>query len=152
MSPLILGEMLGLFVNTLATDGGYPVPGCEDLPTQIKCSSMNNEKLLLNFLYQFCNIQQILNILEKNMIVIANKFLKLETVKILVRPLSKKHRFRTRFDSEPCERVPNTSEIFMRTLLSFSPNLIWKMSPLVLGEILGVFLNILTSKYPLQGC
>ena len=34
------------------------------------------------------------------MIVIANVFLKLQTVKILVRPLSKKRRFRTRIDSE----------------------------------------------------
>ena len=32
--------------------------------------------------------------------------------------------------------------------------LIWKISPLVLGEILGVFVNILTTdaKYPLQDC
>ena len=34
------------------------------------------------------------------MILIANVFPKLETVKILLRPLSKKRRFRTRFDSE----------------------------------------------------
>ena len=34
------------------------------------------------------------------MIVIANLFPKLQTVKILVRPLSKKRRFRTRFDSQ----------------------------------------------------
>ena len=33
------------------------------------------------------------------MIVIANVFPKLETVKILLRPLSKKRRFRTSFDS-----------------------------------------------------
>ena len=38
--------------------------------------------------------------------------------------------------------------------LSFSVKLIWKMSPLVLGEILGVFANTLTceGKYPVQGC
>ena len=34
------------------------------------------------------------------MIIIADVFLKLQTVKILVRPLSKKHRFKARFDSE----------------------------------------------------
>ena len=32
--------------------------------------------------------------------VIANVFLKLETVKNFVRPFSKKHRFETRFDSQ----------------------------------------------------
>ena len=38
--------------------------------------------------------------------------------------------------------------------LSFSAKLIWKMSPLMLGEILGVFVNTLTAdgKYPVQGC
>ena len=38
--------------------------------------------------------------------------------------------------------------------LSFSVKLIWKMSPLVLGEILGEFINTLTSdgKYPVRGC
>ena len=46
----------------------------------------------------------------------------------------------------------------MRALLScfpsFSEKLIWKMYPLVLGEILGVFVNTLTAdgKYPVQGC
>ena len=34
----------------------------------------------------------------------------------------------------------------------FSRNLIWKMSPLVIGEILGVFVNTLTAdgKYPAE--
>ena len=58
------------------------------------------KNFFFNFLLHLWNPYQIFNILEKKMIVIANVFLKLETVKILVRPLSKKHRFRTRFDSE----------------------------------------------------
>ena len=39
-------------------------------------------------------------------------------------------------------------------LSSFSGNLIWKMSPLVLGEILEVFVNMLIAddKYPVQDC
>ena len=46
----------------------------------------------------------------------------------------------------------------MRTILScffsFSGKLIWIISSLVLGEILGVFVNTLTAdvKYPVQGC
>ena len=46
----------------------------------------------------------------------------------------------------------------MRTILScffsFSGKLIWIISSLVLGEILGVFVNTLTAdvKYPAQGC
>ena len=38
--------------------------------------------------------------------------------------------------------------------LSLSGKLIWKMSPAVLGESVGVFVNTLTAdgKYPVQGC
>ena len=52
------------------------------------------------FLFHFWNVQQSLNMLEKNMLVIANVFLKLQTVKILIRPLSERRCFRTRFDME----------------------------------------------------
>ena len=38
--------------------------------------------------------------MKKRMIVIANAFLKLQTVKILVEPLSKKRCFTTRFDTQ----------------------------------------------------
>ena len=86
------------------------------------------------------NLHQILNILNKTMIVIiANVFAKLETLKDFVRALSKKPRFRTRSDSQivkalqmrrkpPCKR-------FYQVFPSFSGMLIWKISPLVLVEI-----------------
>ena len=40
MSPLVLGEMLEVFVNTLPVDGKYPVQSCENLqlPIQIQLS------------------------------------------------------------------------------------------------------------------
>ena len=43
---------------------------------------------------------------------------------------------------------------FYHVFLSFSVKLIWKMSPLVLGEMLEVFVNTLPGdgKYPVQGC
>ena len=41
--------------------------------------------------------------MKKRMIVIANIFPKLGTVKILLSPLSKKRRFSTRFDSQHVE-------------------------------------------------
>ena len=50
------------------------------------------------------------------MMVTANVFPKLETVKILVRPLSKKLRFRTRFDSEHVKASIKSSEISMKVL------------------------------------
>ena len=68
--------------------------------SQFKCNYVKNEKLLLDFLFHFWNLHQILNILRKSMIVIANVFAKLHTVKIFLRRVSKKRRFRTRFDSQ----------------------------------------------------
>ena len=67
--------------------------------SQFKCSYLENEKYFQNLLFDFSNVPQILKISKKIMIVIANVFPKLQTVKDLVRPLSTKHHFRTLFDS-----------------------------------------------------
>ena len=85
----------------------------------------------------------------KRMIVIANVFPKLNTVKILLRPVSKKHCFRTRFDSQHVKALQilmkSPCEYFCHVFSPFSGQLIWKMSPLVLGKVLGVFVNGLTA-------
>ena len=82
------------------------------------------------------------------MMVIANAFPKLKTVKIFVRPLSKKRRFRTLLDSQQVKAsqilAKSPWEHFYHVFSSFSGKLIWKMSPLVLREILVVFVNTLT--------
>ena len=91
------------------------------------------------------------------MMVIANILPKLQTVNILVRPLSKKPRFPTHFDSEHMKSsqilYKSPWEAFCHVFPSFSGKLIWKMSLLVSDEILGVFVYILTAdgKYPVQG-
>ena len=89
MSPLVLGEVLVVFVNRLTADGKYPVQDCENLQLPIQCNYLENEKLFLNFFCNFRNLRQISKILKEMMIVIANVFPKLQTVEILVRPLSK---------------------------------------------------------------
>ena len=40
----MLGEILGVFVNTLTADGKYPVQGCENLqlPIQMQLSDKQN--------------------------------------------------------------------------------------------------------------
>ena len=88
---------------------------------------------------------------------IANVLPKLKIVNILISTLSKKHRFKTSFGSEHVKAsqllAKSTWECIYHVLLSFSRIIIWNMSPLVLGEILGVFVNILTAdgKYPVDG-
>ena len=100
MSPLVSGEMLGLSVNTLTSDGKYPVQGCENLksPSQMRLSEKPKtfSQLLFPFLESTSNFKHF----KRDMIFIASVFPKLQTVKILVRPLSKKRRFKTRFDSQ----------------------------------------------------
>ena len=116
------------------------------------------QTLFLIFLFHFWILHQILNVLKKKVIVIANVFLKLQTVEVFVRKLSKEHRFRTGFGIQhvkPSQMVAKSRwECFYHVFSTFLANLIWKMSPLVLGEILEVFLNILTAdgKYRVQGC
>ena len=73
-------------------------------------------------------------------IVIAQVFLKLQTVKDLVRPLTKKGRVITSFDSEHVKVSINTCEIFMRVLL-------WYFSILVERNDLGDISSIEVSNH-----
>ena len=76
---------------------------CQDidnLHSQFKCNYLENEKLCLNFLFNFWNLNQILNVLKKRIIVIANVFPILQTAKNLLRTVSKEGRFRPGFDSQ----------------------------------------------------
>ena len=88
--------------------------------------------------------------------VIANVLPKLQTVKILVRPLSKKRRFRRLFDRQyvkvPQILAKSQWQPIYRVCSSFWGKLVWKMSPLLLGEILGVFADTLPAdaKYPVK--
>ena len=79
------------------------------------------------------------------MIGIANVFPKLQTVKILVRALSKNHHFRKRFDSQHVKvsqiLAKSPWERFYHVFWSFWEKLIWKISPVLLGEILPIFLT-----------
>ena len=67
---------------------------------QFKCKYLSNQKRFLNVLFHFWHLHQILNILEKKMMVIATLFRKLQTVKDLVRPLFKKHCLRNSFENQ----------------------------------------------------
>ena len=88
MSPLVLGEILVVFVMKLTADASILFKIVRTCNFQFKCNYLKNLNLFLNFLLHFWNLNQILNILEKRMIVIANVFPKLQTVEMLVRALS----------------------------------------------------------------
>ena len=115
---------------------------------QCKCDYLTKAKLFLNCLFHFGNLHHIWNFLKKNMMVIANAFAKLQTVKNFLRPFCKKRRLGTRFHSQHVKVSQNLAkspwEHFYNGFWSFWEKLIWKISPLVLPEILGVFLTTLT--------
>ena len=126
--------------------------------SQFKCNYLKNETLFLHILFHFWKRHQILNILKQKMIVIANEFPQVRNVKNLVRPISKKRPFRTCFDSQhvKASQILRKSPWvrFYHLFLSFLGKLILKMSQLVLGELLAVFVNTLTTdgKYSVRDC
>ena len=79
ISRLVLSEILGVFVNTLTADAKYPVQDCQNFLLPIQMNSPKNQKLFPNFSFHFWHLHQMLNILKKRMIVIANIFPKLQT-------------------------------------------------------------------------
>ena len=117
-----------------------------------------NEKLYLNFLFHFWNLHQCLNILKEYMIVIANIFPKLQTMKNLFRTLSKKRRFRACLDIQHVKAsqilAKSPWERFHHVFPSLSRKMSWKMSPLIFCEISRLFVNTLTGdrKYSVQDC
>ena len=86
----------------MSRDNKSPLRNCDNLwlPIPIQMQVSKKQKLFLNIFLHFRNLHQILNFLKKKMIVIANVFPKLQAVKDLVTPLSKKHRLRTPFDNQ----------------------------------------------------
>ena len=158
MSPVVLGKILDVFVNTLSAEAKYSIEDLENLPLQIQMQLYDNWKTFSEFLFHLWNLDNILNILKKKLVVIANVFPQLMTLKKFLRPLCKKSRFGTPFDSQHVEAPQILAkfpwERFYHVFLSFSVKLIWKMSPLVLGEILAMFVNTLTAdgKYAVPSC
>ena len=117
MSPVVLCEILALSVNTLTSDGKYPVEGCQNLQLQFKCNYLKNEKIFLHFFFHFWIVHQILNTLKEKIVVIPSVFPKLQTVRSFVRKLSRGP-FQKRLWQPTCESVANAFLISMRALLS----------------------------------
>ena len=49
MSPLVIGEILRVFVKTLPADGMYPVKDCEDLQLQVQMQLSQKLKKVSEF-------------------------------------------------------------------------------------------------------
>ena len=88
------------------------------------------------------------------MMMIANVLSRFQTVKDVIKPLSKNWNFRTSFDSQQVKGsqalVKYTREHFYNIFWSFWGEKNHKKSPLLKFEVLGVFVNTLTAdeNYP----
>ena len=65
MSPVVLDEFLGVFVNTLTAGGKYPVEDCGNLQLSIQIQISEKQKKLFFFFLHFWNLHQKLNILKE---------------------------------------------------------------------------------------
>ena len=125
--------------------------------SQFKCNYLKNEKPSGNFPFNFCDPHQILNILKKNLIVHANVFPKLQTAKDLLdhylRSAVLEHPLIIKILQAP-KHLLNFHECMFIIFPSFCRELIWKISPLLLCEILPVLVNTLSAydNYPIQDC
>ena len=100
ITPLVICEILGVFVNTLVVDGKHPLWNFENLLLPIQMQLSKKQETFLHFFVSFQEFTSSFKHFKKKVIVIANVFLKLQSVKNSVRPLSKKPSLRTPFDSQ----------------------------------------------------
>ena len=95
-----------MFRNTLRANDKYPVQDCENLSFPIQIQLSLKPETFCDFFSYFWNLHEILNILKKKIIVIANLLRNLQAVKNLVNLLSKKntvseHRFKVNMLKTP---------------------------------------------------
>ena len=142
----------------MTADDNYLLRNYENLPVPIQMHLSHKRKHFLGVVFEFLAFTSNFKYFERKMIVIAKVFPKLPTVKDLVRPLSKKRCFRTPFDSQHIKEsqtlVKSAWKYFYHIFSSLWGKLIWKMSLLVICEMLGAIVNTLTvdDKYPFQNC
>ena len=65
MSPVVLGEILGVFVNTLTADAEYPVQDCKNLQLPIQMQLPEKRKMLAHIFVQFLKATSISKHFEK---------------------------------------------------------------------------------------
>ena len=108
-------------------------------------------KKFLGFLFDLWNLHQILHIFKKKKIVIANVFPKLATVQGLFTPLTIQRHLKTSFDSQHVKRfqtlLKSSWEQFYQIFPSERGETIWKISPWLKIEIIGLFVNSWTADY-----
>ena len=87
MSPLLICEVLGEFLNLLTADGKYSGKDWRNLLLPIQMQLSEKGKIFDNLFVLFLESTSNFKDFGKKMLVIANVFPKLQIVKKFVRPL-----------------------------------------------------------------
>ena len=113
ISPLLNFEISGVFVKALAADENYAFGDSGDLQFRIQMPLSQKRKTFSELFVAFMESPWNFKLLTTKMILIANVFPKWQTVKRLVKPLSRKRRFRTSFDSQRVNGCQTLESIFI---------------------------------------
>ena len=145
-SFLVICKILGVLVNTFTANDKYPLRNYENLSLSIQMQLSEKWNTFSQFFVSFLEFPSDFEQFEKkNMMVIANVFPKLKTVKDVLRQISKKTGFKTPFDSLHVQGsqtlVKAARKPFCQIFSSLRGKLIWKMSPLVICETEGRLLT-----------
>ena len=100
LSLCVICQILGALVNTLTGDDKYPLRNWENLQLKVQVELYKKRKTFCHFFVSFLAFTSNFKDFERKMIVIANVFPTLQTVKEFVRPIPKKRCFRTLFASQ----------------------------------------------------
>ena len=136
-SLLVICKVLRMFVNILTADNKYSVLDRDNLRHPIQCKYLRNKNHFLNMF---------LNVSKKKMTLIADVFPKLWTPKSVVKQISKKYRFRGRFDKQHAKGdqtlLKSEPHNLYHIYCSMWRQLSWKNSLLVKCKVLRMFINI----------
>ena len=149
MSLSVIYELLGLFVNTFTVNDKNFLCNSENLRQRIQMQLSKNPRSFIKFLLHLWILQSEFKYFIKKVTLIAGVIPKSQTVEAVVTQMSKKSRFRAPCDSQHVNgsqtHVKSSWQHCYHNFSSVWAKVTWKMSLLVIFEILGLFVNTLTT-------
>ena len=145
----VIFKILGLLANTLTAVDMYSLQNREYLRQPIEMQLFKKQKNFFRFFFflRYSNLDQILKILKRMMIIIGYVFSKKQTTNDVIRQMSKKSCFGRPFNEEPDKRfqtlLKSLRQHLCHTYWSLWQKLSWKNPPIVIFKILGLLVDTL---------
>ena len=149
-SLLPICKILELFLNTLTADDKYSLLNRENLTQPIQTQLCNEQRTFPHFFCKFSKSRLNFEHFQKKMTLIAHAFWKLQTVKYMVRKMSKKFCFRRPFNKQHGKlaktMLKDPLQHFYHIYSSLWMQWSWKKCLLPICKILGLLVNLLTAE------